>query len=54
MQFKIQHPICGVNLFNNISITQVKVNMRETEHDTTFETQAINFKDKFVHNSIQW
>ena len=28
--------------------------MRETEHDATFETSAINFKDKFVYNSIQW
>ena len=36
--FQIQSPICGVNFSNNISITQVRVNERETELDSTFET----------------
>ena len=32
---KFNPPICTVNVLNNI---KVRVNMRETEHDTTFET----------------
>ena len=35
--FQIQHPICVVNVSTNISIPNVSVNMRKTEHDTTFE-----------------
>ena len=34
--FQIQPP--SINFSNNVSISQVKVNMNETEHDTTFET----------------
>ena len=34
--FQTQSCICGVNFLNNISITQVKVNERETELDSTF------------------
>ena len=36
--FQIQPRISGVNFSNNTSIPQVRVNIRETEHDTTFET----------------
>ena len=36
--FQIQLPICGINFSINISIPQVKVNMRETEFYTTFTT----------------
>ena len=36
--FQIQSPICGVYFSNNISIIQVGVNKRKTEHDLTFET----------------
>ena len=35
--FQIEPLISSVN-FSNISVTQVKLNMRETEHETTFET----------------
>ena len=35
--FRIYHPVAGVNFPNNISISLVRVNIRETEHDTTFE-----------------
>ena len=32
------HPsVSGVNFSNNISIPQVRVNIKKTEHDTTFE-----------------
>ena len=36
--FQIQPSISGVDLSNNMTIPQVRVNMRETEHGTTFET----------------
>ena len=36
--FQIQPFISGDNLSNNMSIPQARVNMNETEHDTTFET----------------
>ena len=36
--FQIQSPICDVYFSNNISIPQVRVNKRETELDSTFET----------------
>ena len=54
--FQIQPPISGVNFSNKISIPQVRVNMRETEHDTTFENSflIINHKDKPFHNSKEW
>ena len=35
---QIHPPISGVNFSNNISIPQIRVNLRETEHDTIFET----------------
>ena len=35
--FQIQQPISDVNFSNNMSIPQARVNMSETEHDTTFE-----------------
>lgn len=38
MQFQMQPPFYGFHFPNDISITQVRVNMRETEHDTIFET----------------
>ena len=45
--FQIQPPISGVNFSNNMSVPQTRVNMNETEHDTTFETAlTINHKDK--------
>ena len=36
--FQIQFPICGVYFSYNISIPLVKVNKRETELESTFET----------------
>ena len=39
--FQIQPPISGANFSNNISTPQVRVNMRETEHDKTFETSEL-------------
>ena len=39
--FQIQTPISDVNFSNNISIPQFRVKMRETEHDTTFETSEL-------------
>ena len=36
--FQIQFPVCGVNSSNNISMTQVRVNEKETELDPTFDT----------------
>ena len=36
--FQIQTTISCVNVSVNISIPQIRVNLRETEHDTTFET----------------
>ena len=39
--FQIQHPICSVNFSNNISVPQLKVSTRETEHDMTFETSQL-------------
>ena len=36
--FQIQSPICGVNFSNNISIIRVRVNERESELDSIFET----------------
>ena len=35
--FQIQSPICGVNVSSSISITQVRVNEREKQLDSTFE-----------------
>ena len=35
--FKFIAPVSGLNLSNNLSVTQVRVNIREIEHDTTFE-----------------
>ena len=35
--FQFISAVSGLNLSNNISVPQVRVNMRETEHDTTFE-----------------
>ena len=35
--FPIQHPISGVN-FSNMSIPWARINMSETEHDSTFES----------------
>ena len=29
--------VSGLNFSNNISVSQVRVDVRETEHDTTFE-----------------
>ena len=36
--FQIQSPICGVYFSKNISIPQARVNKRETELDSIFET----------------
>ena len=36
--FQIQSPISDVYFSNNISVPQVRVNKRETEVDSTFET----------------
>ena len=36
--FSNSNPISGVSFLNNMSIPQVWVNMKETDHDTTFET----------------
>ena len=33
---QIHPPVSGVNFLNNISIPQVRVNIKKTEHDTTF------------------
>ena len=35
--FQIHSSVSGLNFSNNISVTQVRLNMRETERDTTFE-----------------
>ena len=35
--FQINPPVAGLNISNNISIPLVRVNIRENEHDTTFE-----------------
>ena len=35
--FQIHPSVSGVNCSNNKLITQVKVNISETEHDTTFK-----------------
>ena len=35
---QIQPPISGVNFSSNMSIPQARVNMNQTEYDTTFET----------------
>ena len=32
--------ISGADFLNNIQIPQVRVKIRETEHDTTFETSS--------------
>ena len=37
--FQIQHLICSVNFSNYISVPQLKVNTRKTEHDMTYETK---------------
>ena len=39
--FQIQPPISGANFSNNISIPQFRVNMKEIEHDKTFETYEL-------------
>ena len=36
--FQIQFPICGVYFSNNKSIPLIRVNKRETELESTFET----------------
>ena len=36
--FKFKALISGVNFSNNISITQIRVNMTEIKHDKTFES----------------
>ena len=36
--FQMQSSICDVYFSNNISILQVRINKRETEIDSTFET----------------
>ena len=36
--FQIQSPICDAYFSNDISIPQVRVNKRENELDSTFET----------------
>ena len=35
--FQIQSPICGINFSNTILITQVRINEREIDLDSTFE-----------------
>ena len=35
--FKFNPPVSDLNLSNNISVPQVRVNIREIEHDATFE-----------------
>ena len=35
--FQIHPPVSDFNFSNNISELQVRANIRETEHDTTFE-----------------
>ena len=52
--FQIQLLICAVNVSTNISIPNVRVNMRKTEHDKIFEISLIiNLKDKSFHDSIE-
>ena len=34
---QIHSPVSGVDFSNNILILQVRVNIKKTEHDTTFE-----------------
>ena len=35
--YQIHSPVSGVKFPNNISIPKVRVNIKKTEHDTTFE-----------------
>ena len=35
--FQIHSPVSGLNLSNNMSIPRVRVNIRETEREITFE-----------------
>ena len=37
----VQPLISGVNFSNNRAKSQARVNMSETEHDTTFETSSL-------------
>ena len=39
--FKFNPPVSGVNFSNDMSIPQDRVNMSETEHETTFETSKL-------------
>ena len=40
-QTKIHPPDSGVNFSNNMSIPQVRVNIKKTEDDTTFEISRL-------------
>ena len=35
--FQSHSPVSGLSFSNNISVTQVRVNIKETGHDTTFK-----------------
>ena len=49
--FQIHSPVFGLNLPNNISVPQVRVNIREIEHDTIFEIPWNPFRIyKSFHN----
>ena len=53
--FQIQLPICAGNVSTNISIHNVRVNMRKSEHDTIFEISlTINLKDKSFQYPDYW
>ena len=39
--FSNSTPISGANFSNNISIPQFRINMKEIEHDKTFETYEL-------------
>ena len=50
---EIPNPWGIVNFSNNILKTQARINERENELDSTYET-FINLKDKSFNNSIDW
>ena len=44
--FQIHPPVSVVDFLNNISISQVRVTIKETEHGTTFEISIKTFRIK--------
>ena len=51
--FQIYSPVSRLNISNNISLPQVRVSIKETEHDNFWNFLTINVLDKSFHN-IEW